>query len=1003
MIKANKILQAICLLLPLLTTTCTDQTFTDTSGRVIEGLPACLQLKFEVAPSPVLTRAAQSAEYENRVENIYVFIFDAAGNVHKRKFCTTGNGLSYENGTTDFASGTAEIETTSINGATIVGIANVLTENTATAYNITQSTLDAIQTFNELKAQSMQLSSNTIFRGGVFMMTGYAKDENGNTTINIPSGENASPTGCTLELERTDAKIEFIVKAENPHPGTSLDPDETVWTNFTFQPKEWRVLQVPLKTFLLEAETGDYNESDASYFNTEYRVFENIDIQNYGEGSFVFYMPENKKTPKQQITAPTITDEEKKAAYALREKQEKTEVTNSNKPGQTEENGAFVYANDHSTYLEITGTLSYTDSKNYNINADLKLIIHLGYAVPNPNPTGVEANVNDYNTLRNGCYTYNVTIKGIDNIIVEVTNEDNSKPEPRPGYEGSISYSENQVFELDAHYDRCLIQFPINNITDELTWGIDTPFGTGVYQGQTSIPNELKDYKWVKFAINKDYGVEQNKYVKYPGDQNYKGGLDEPSPYYNDGAGGNYPNARLLDVVQLIERLKQEKNNNTLGNLTNSDNTITITAFIDEYLYLKHPQTETENLLLWKKCVGKNDRLLHIIPSELLYSPDGNSSIVNTIFTFKQKAIRTVYNVDNADLQRAWGLESVLEGDRLPVDENMPTSANSTDNGRSNTWTYFETKAQNLKWTDIVNVSEEIGKYTLHDGYQNVFYAILLRNRDLNGNNIIEQNEIRWYLASINQLTDIYLGENALDLNARLYPYEPIEGNYPPNGKSNNPSWHYASSTYHETKNNINCPYIVWAEVGVGKGNYTLSKQDDRNGPKYSYRCVRNLGISLDDIQGIPEDLVIYNEAERTFDLSRMNSKSLRTYYVPGAGTYPKHDERSSDNLPYKKFKVSIEKKPEYTHDWDYYQTNNPFNSYRIPNMRELLIFTSRMNLSSSQVEHILSYTGFSMRQLSYYINQGTDRKGYSYNLYDHSMGAGNNSGYVYGVSDINE
>lgn len=1008
--KASKFLQIICLALPLLAAGCTDTIFSDTSGRVVEGLPAQLDLRFEVETSPVMTRAEQSASYENRVENLYVFIFDEHGTVHKRKFCTDGNGLSWDTNS-DYSTGTVKITTTSVNNVTIVGIANLLTSTTATAYNVDEAKLNAVTSLDELKALTMSLSSNTVFRGGVFMMTGYAKDENGNTTINIPSGENVSPTGCTLQLERTDAKVKFIVKAENPHPGPSSDPDEIVWTNFTFQPKEWRVLQVPLQTYLLEAEAGDYDEDNASYFSTEYRVFENIDTQNYGEGSFVFYMPENKKTPKKQITESTITDEDKKAAYALREKQEKIKVTSSNKPGQTEENGAFYYANDNSTYVEITGTLSYTDSKNFNINADLKLMIHLGYAVPNPNPKGIEADVNDYNTLRNGFYTYNVTIKGIDNIIVEVTNdEDENNPEPRPGYEGSVSYSENKVFELDAHYDRCLLQFPTTNITDDLTWGIDTPFGTGVYQGQTSLPDELKDYKWVKFAINRDYGVtEQDKYVKYPGDLNYKGGDNKPSPYYNNGDGGTYPDARLLDVVQLIERLKQEKEEGTLSNLANSDNTITITAFIDEYLYFKHPQTGTENLLLWKECVGKSDRLLHIIPSELLYSPDGNSSIVNTIFTFKQKAIRTVYNVDNASLETAWGLESVMEGDRLPIAKNMPSTASNRDNGRLNTWEYFKSRGGggNLKWTDVMNVTGE--SYVLNGGFQNVFYAILLRNRDLDGDNIVDENEIRWYLASINQLTDIYLGEYALDQNARLYPWNPAEGDYPPNGKSDaanyyNVCWHYASSTLQGGTENSNntYPFVVWAEEGAGIGNYAISTNDNRNGSKYAYRCVRNLGIKLNDMNSVPEDLVIYDKDDRTFDLSRMNPKALRTYYVPGAGTYPMHTEKDLDNLPYKKFQVSTNRLGN-NYNWTYYQTYNPFTEYRIPNMREMLIFTSRMNLTESSTVHIMSYTAFSMKGHAYYkyIDGNDTRYGYSFNLWDQSMGPGNNTGFVYGVRDI--
>ncbi len=1001
MMKISQLLQTFCLALTLIVASCSDQTLTDVPTRVEEGLPALLQLKYEVEASPVMTRAEQSAEYENRVENLYIFIFEEHGMVHARRFCTEGNGLSPQS---NYSTGTATLSTHSINNATIVGIANLTTATTATAYTLTVADLDAVANIDQLKALAMRLSSNTVYRGGVFMMTGYARDNSNHTIVNIPSTESGTPLNCTLKLERTDAKVKFNV--------TAKIPSDKNWTNFKFQPKEWRVTRVPKQSYLMEAETGDYDRTDAVYFDTEYRVFEDKSTDATGGGSFVFYMPENKKAPKADIVVTETTDEAKKADYALREKRDKTEYKDDTKPGQTEQNGAFTYANANSTYVEMTGNLSYSyvgekDGNTYNVNADVKLTVHLGYAVLEG--SGNEPDVNDYNTLRNGSYTYNVTIKGIDNIIVEVTNEDGKKPEPRPGYEGSVSYAEEQVFELDAHYDRSLLQFPVNHISNQLTWAVETPFSSGVNPEGSSVAKGLEDYKWVKFAINRDYGVtDPNKYVKYPGDQNYKGGADEPSPYYNNGKGGSYPNARLLDVVQLIERLKEEKEkyDKNETNIANGDGTITITAFIDEYIYVQDPTADhaTTDLSLWKRCTNANDRLLHIIPSELRYSPDGNSSIVNTIFTFKQRAVQTVYNVDNPDLATAWGLESVMEGDRLPVDEKMPVGANNTDNGRFNTWTYFSAKGggKTLKWTDVLSVEEH---YKLDDKHNNVFYATLLRNRDLNGDNIVDENEIRWYLAAINQLTDIYLGEYALDQNVRLYPYDPMKGIYPNNGKPNNPSCHFASSTYQQTKESIQCPFIVWAEVGVGKGNYTISKQNDRNGPNYSYRCVRNLGINLDDLTTSPMELVVYNAADRTFDLSRMNPKALRTFYVPGAGTYPMHNERSSYNLPYKKFQVSQQRKPDNSNQqWDYFQTNNPFSTegYRVPNMRELLIFTSRMtDLATSG--HVLSFTGFSMRYLQYYVNQGTDRKGYSFNLGDKSMGAGNNQGKVYGVRDLDD
>ena len=99
--------------------------------EVEEGLPAHVVLNYKVQRRDVVTRAAQSSQYEYRVENIYVFIFDGAGQRHYNHLFT--NDFNPNNGVAS-ANGTLQLETQSLNNATIVGIANVTTETTSTAY-----------------------------------------------------------------------------------------------------------------------------------------------------------------------------------------------------------------------------------------------------------------------------------------------------------------------------------------------------------------------------------------------------------------------------------------------------------------------------------------------------------------------------------------------------------------------------------------------------------------------------------------------------------------------------------------------------------------------------------------------------------------------------------------------------------------------------------------------------------------------------------------------------
>ena len=103
----------------------------------------------------------------------------------------------------------------------------------------------------------------------------------------------------------------------------------------------------------------------------------------------------------------------------------------------------------------------------------------------------------------------------------------------------------------------------------------------------------------MKFAINGDYGVtEPDRYVKYPGDQNYEfydGNGGRPSPYYTSGEGGFYPDARMYDIHGLLKRLREEyyTENKTEG-------TVAVTAFVDEYVYVTHPVTGENMLDQWR-------------------------------------------------------------------------------------------------------------------------------------------------------------------------------------------------------------------------------------------------------------------------------------------------------------------------------------------------------------------------------------------------------------------
>lgn len=911
----------------LLLSSCIKEELESPFKTVKEGMPVNMKLEYNVDMERVVTRAAQSSDNEYRVTNLYVFIFDSQGDVHARDYFE-GSRLSVTNGDSDSPTkGTVSFQTTTVNNATIVGIANLTTQSLASAYDVDKEDLDGITSLSELQAFVMKMRVNSIERGATFMMTGYAKDSQGNTHITISADESGNAVvDCTLQLERTDAKVEFCVQSE---------AGNSAWTNFTFIPKTWSVFRAPVSSLLLPA--NEVRDADGDVFDSEDQQFEEIDAEN-GSGSFVFYMPENRKSPKKEIT----NDD-----YGLRDESIYETIENPSKPGQIHENtDEFEYANDKSTYVVLTGSLSYTNENNALVNADVRYIIHLGYA---------SGDVNDYETKRNTHYIYTVTVKGINQIVVEVREQ----KEERPGHEGDVVISTNGIFELDSHYDRALISIPSESISNDMTWAVNTPMSNGVHQaGSDVIENGLEDYKWIKFAINREYNQNSNQYVKYPGDQNYSENYDDQT--LGSGYSGHPKTARMWDVHQLIRHLKEEK---AKGNSDIFENGVVhITAFIDENLYWDDNNTQN-----WKISVDKDDRQLHIVASTPAYSPDGNSSLVTSLYTFKQKAIRTVFNVDKPELQSAWGLESVMETGRLVPYSNGAQNLPGTEdkrNGRNNTIRFWD----GLHWNEVLNTS---ARYGLNEGYESAVYACLMRNRDLNGDNEIQSNEVRWYLAAVDQLTDIYLGEYALDEESRLYPndaYRQANG-----GRS--VYWHYTSSTFENNK-----PWVIWSEEGATRGDYTEDTPDRSshalNGDYYAYRCIRNLGLPLEETGTNPEDLIKVTpngNGSYTIDVTNMNVRSRRTNYE--VSPLPPHNERgegSDNNRPYAQFEVYGEpcggeitlrnggnnfgNRESSTKDdvrfsissgynWDYYQTANPCpEGYRLPNYREMLIMTSRLD-----------------------------------------------------------
>lgn len=1065
---------------------CRDSYFQQQSLMIEEGREVEVAVGFGIDSPDVISRSSLSDEREQTLSGLYLFVFNSDGSLDNKKFYSTP---SFPNTT---GKGTVTIGLHSGYNKRFYAIGN---PNTG-AGDLSEEILDGINTETDLLAVTSRLNTPYNVERNMLLMSGKmeAAQPGGQIDIDeegqIIGAEKDTEERPVIKLYRTDAKITFNIKGEN-----------SKYTNFEFSIKNYWVENIPQGTNVFMKEDLDYesqNPDRPTYASMSTYSFKKVyDDNEGGVYSFTFYMPENRLKPQKNIEVSTeLIDGQ--THYSLREKRSKTNVPeNSLLPGKTEENGDFVYANKNSTYVVFEGTVSYIDetvTPNRFVYANAVYTIHLGAAGYNEslNIDNKIAAINDYYTCRNSHYTYEVTVTDVNSMVVEVKE----KKEKNPGVEGDVIVAGNEVKSMDAHYGRTYFKLTKGAILEGLSWAISTPFQKGLkvfdkekfaknddgsYKAEDEYseteleqlqivgPNKLHDYKWVQFMVNQELNLSDptNVFAKYPGYNAYNGGrgmianggiaappfggVGFQSPSYNNNV------VKLYDIDQLINHLfleAQKKRNNDgyifVKQNDEKDDYVVVTAFVDEYIYKYDPteyyyqtpdavlDSEIQNLLLWKKVVNGDNRMLHFCEQGNFYSPDGNTTLAETVVTISQTPVYTFYNQMDDELKTAWGVESINETGRLrakpqnPLSENYP---NTTYNGRENTLNILNTS--DLKWDKVM--FREIDNYgDLKWPYDEIWYACVGRNRDLDGDNIIEENEIRWYLASIDQLTDLWIGQYSLPQSAWMYPEGYFE-KYP-----NNPYWHLASSSYYN-ENQYN-PWVLWAEEGASRGEYNYSHDYVYKNDLYDYRCVRNLGLSLDHINDYPEYYTdvkeyVYKDRYKEYiiEMSKLESKSVRTARV--IGNQDKHNERSDVNRPYKALgvlvtditstlKQEVMVYPRVASNkknfWGYQDYNPCPSGYRIPNQREMMLMYTTLtkdrfpNLipdiedagyasgktfwsnSGDNGDNLITYTQFGYNNKGVYVDSNK-RSGFIFDQKKDLIldGSGAKNGYIRCVRDV--
>ena len=912
-----KITYFILLLLSLFAS-CTDEEIFQGSG-VTEGVPTTVDISVGTAANTAKTRSALLESEERKIYNLYLWVFNSSGNVEYSREYSRADLIQ---AATDLTTSTGEVDA---DAPTSMGLLKNISLTTGKKtlfllgnyksdadglFHVEPEVLNGISKYSDLEKVRAAMTVHTLFR------------PNGNLLMSLTQTVTVSTATKQIEvsLKRSEAKITLNL--------------QTI-AGLTFEPGTYRLGNVPGSTFIAEhAKGADQTASwDAdgvdkkSYWVSEYFQFEG-DADNITTS---FYMPENRKIAKKAISPASPGYNVERKGYDLRQKQLKSPVAGAtDKPNL--QNGETEYAPDLAPYIEFTGELRQnlatgdTPTERF---GRVTYRIYLGYTAEN-DPA------NDYDIERNVHYTYNVTIKGMNDLVVEAKSDKAKEEESAPGVEGLV-YDAHRSFNFDCHYEQGLMRFkkdelaifnPDGTLKDDamISFAIRTPFCDKIISYTKAELEQLKNNNYIP---SKEKKADTNwlKFYIHPSTLADNG--NEDMQYFSD------TGANLLSLEQFLYRLMNEPDYvfNAASGLCK------VTVYANEFFYEQNPMQENapKDKNLWKTFANSPDRTFDLlVNTSHEISPDGQSRYHQAIVTIRQMSIKTVF-VNSPDGMRVWGVENVNETPDLDWSVRAPSEPDAFynkyySNGWANTWSLMSRRTGGLTdnimpdpmlrgkektlWQVMTKVNN--AKLTLSMDHTNLAmknyhatyacFTPFLRNRDNNRDGQMQANEMQWYIPSVCETNMLYVAERVLPLKSRLVGHAP----------SDNATALFTSRAFMGSTNlTLNSPNtIIFVEEShsmtpIYNFDYQKTASPGERTPFSDVRLIRDLGIletsedhsyHLDEIAKELSKTLINKWTEdeylifRADNLPSNTTRSARAIYE-----LPAHNETSQINTIYQK------------------------------------------------------------------------------------------------------
>lgn len=825
----------------------------------------------DVSPRDIVVNSRATPEEERHLDNLYIYIFDGNGNLKGYKGIEGEAKLEQKAEITDIKTRSGESYIYAVaniysTGLYPVEISNGTVEANKLPINLDEETARAGGykfTLDQLKALTFKRSDTSIDITSAFLMSGAVKE---GKLVNITTAGAIAGDDNTIRLSRIVSKVKFTIKAAN-----------TTGVTRSFKLETYDIRNIAVDGSLVGKIDGNRRYNTTNVNDNIGNTVRPNDVEKDAQ-FFEVYLPENLQDAVHNVTT-----------------QEAREDDSQSIPKE------FTNAPAYGTYVVLKG--KYEETKNGTTrSADVTYYVHLGDCTKDKN---------NYDVERNCSYTYNITVAGVDKIIVEATKEEGK--ELQPGAEGVVlEYgATGKNMTLDSHYEYMVMRFyqkDIQALKDAHKGYFYQVYALGNHTDVINVGAETKgsknnvDTSWIQFAIKCSRDRSSSTYS---------------ADKTNRGTACSYPGiqSRELYTVEKFLKYLYDHAEPTSSIWTGYDNNkgyyVDATCFISENYYKD---------LTWNQYVNDVDKRAFYVANEVETSNDGRSVYAKTQYGLTQYNIQTFYDRSKAESITAYGCETINdeEGKDFSVKgEGSQTASNGTDtwNGRTNMLEDINNKSDT--WENLKN-------------NKSLIKACMSRNRDLNGDGNISDDEIRWYAPTISQYIGIWIGEEIMSGESKLFNKATSTLS-----TSNDPGCRmlYYSSTYNQN--------TYFSEEGLATNHNSSSY------PPKLVRCLRNLKSNDVGYDQTPDTYYTYENSVVT--LNNVDEKALNT--TGDQGELQAHNERSPLNKPAKKFKISNKKydgegygvTPTQEHVVDgtftcYNYHEEGDKKWRVPNQRELSV-----------------------------------------------------------------